>query len=208
MRRARTLLTYALVLSLPAAFGVPATALAHPQEVTQVAAPQAARAAVGPLAPPVPARVMNASTTATAAGKPARVREFEERRTASSTSYQMSDGTTQVELSTEPVHYKDSKGKWQDIDTKVTAGSGDDSFETAKNNFRTRFGKSTDRLLTFEADGSSIGLGAAGEKRALARVLARSAGARSALMVRWWVWLSGARLLPLVRTSIPMPALA
>ena len=120
----------------------------------------------------------------------------------------MSDGTTQVELSTEPVHYKDSKGKWQDIDTKVTAGSGDDSFETAKNNFRTRFGKSTDRLLTFEADGSSIGLGAAGEKRALARVLARSAGARSALMVRWWVWLSGARLLPLVRTSIPMPALA
>ena len=114
---------------------------------------------------------MNASTTATAAGKPARVREFEERRTASSTSYQMSDGTTQVELSTEPVHYKDSKGKWQDIDTKVTAGSGDDSFETAKNNFRTRFGKSTDRLLTFEADGSSIGLGAAGEKRALAPVV-------------------------------------
>jgi len=114
---------------------------------------------------------MNASTTATAAGKPARVREFEERRTASSTSYQMSDGTTQVELSTEPVHYKDSKGKWQDIDTKVTAGSGDDSFENAKNNFRTRFGKSTDRLLTFEADGSSIGLGAAGEKRALAPVV-------------------------------------
>ncbi|NIK56120.1 DNRLRE domain-containing protein [Kribbella shirazensis] len=173
MRRARVLLTSALILSLPASFGVPATALAHPQQVAQGAvqqAPQQAqRAAVGPLAPPVPARVVNASTaTAGAAtGKPTRVRELEERRTASSTSYRMSDGTTQVELSTEPVHYKDSKGKWQPVDTKVTAGSGEDSFENAKNNFRTRFGKSSDRLLTFEADGDSIGLGAAGEKRAL-----------------------------------------
>ncbi len=100
-------------------------------------------------------------------GKPARVRELEERRTASSKSYRMSDGTTQVVLSTEPVHYKDSKGKWQPIDTKVTAGSGEDSFENAKNNFRTRFGKSSDRLLTFEVGGESISLGAAGEKRAL-----------------------------------------
>jgi hypothetical protein len=79
----------------------------------------------------------------------------------------MSDGSTQMVLSTEPVHYKDSKGKWQDIDTKVTAATGDDSFVNAKNSFRTRFGKSSDRLLTFEADGTSIGLGAAGEKRQL-----------------------------------------
>ena len=171
MRRARRLLTSALVLSLPASLGVPATALAHPQQVAQVAVPQVARAAVGPLAAPAPARVLNASTTAAASGKPTRVRELEERRTASSTSYRMSDGTTQVELSTEPVHYKDSKGKWQDIDTKVAAGTGADSFENAKNNFRTRFGKSSDRLLTFEADGASIGLGAAGEKRALTPVV-------------------------------------
>ncbi|MEV0794771.1 DNRLRE domain-containing protein [Kribbella sp. NPDC050459] len=171
MRRARRLLTSALVLSLPASLGVPATALAHPQQVAQVAVPQVARAAVGPLAAPAPARVLNASTTAAASGKPTRVRELEERRTTSSTSYRMSDGTTQVELSTEPVHYKDSKGKWQDIDTKVTAGTGADSFENAKNNFRTRFGKSSDRLLTFESDGESIGLGAAGEKRALTPVV-------------------------------------
>ncbi|TCC16724.1 DNRLRE domain-containing protein [Kribbella sindirgiensis] len=171
MRRTRRWLTYALVLSLPASLGVPATALAHPQEVAQVAAPQVARAAAGPLAAPLPARVKNASTVATVDGTPARVRELEERRTASSTSYRMSDGTTQVELSTEPVHYKDTKGKWQDIDTKVTAGSGEDSFENAKNAFRTRFGKSSDRLLTFEADGESIGLGAAGEKRALTPVV-------------------------------------
>ncbi|MGW6196976.1 DNRLRE domain-containing protein [Kribbella sp. NPDC055110] len=82
----------------------------------------------------------------------------------------MSDGTTQVELSTEPVHYKDSKGKWRDIDTNVVAGTGEDSFENAKNSFRTRFGKSSDRLLTFGAGdggGESISLGAAGDKRPL-----------------------------------------
>jgi RHS repeat-associated protein len=79
----------------------------------------------------------------------------------------MSDGTTQVELSSEPVHYRDGKGKWQDIDTKVVAGAGEDAFENAKNTFRSRFGKSTDRLISFEADGVSIGLGAAGAKRKL-----------------------------------------
>ena len=168
MRRTRRLLTSALVLSLPASFGVPALALAHPQQVARVAVQQAPRAAVGPLAPPVPARVAKtSSTTAAATGKPTRVREMQERRTATSSSYRMSDGTTQVELSTEPVHYKDSKGKWQDIDTKVTAGTGEDAFENAKNGFRTRFGKSTDRLLSFEADGASISLGAAGDEAAV-----------------------------------------
>ncbi|MFC5268522.1 DNRLRE domain-containing protein [Kribbella qitaiheensis] len=171
MRRAHRLLTSALILSLSASLGVPASALAHAQQVAQpvqAAVQQAPRAVAGPLAPPAPARVAKTSSTiAAATGKPVRVRELEERRTASTTSYRMSDGTTQVELSTEPVHYKDSKGKWQDIDTKVTAGTGDDSFENAKNTFRTRFGKSSDRLLSFEADGASISLGAVGEKRQL-----------------------------------------
>ncbi|MFI7068567.1 DNRLRE domain-containing protein [Kribbella sp. NPDC050124] len=115
------------------------------------------------------AKTTTAGSTA-GAGKPTRVRELVERRTASSTSYRMSDGTTQVELSTEPVHYKDSKGKFQPIDTRVTAGAGEDSFENSKNTFRTRFGKSSDRLLTFESGvdgGESISLGAAGEKRSL-----------------------------------------
>ncbi|MEU4295011.1 DNRLRE domain-containing protein [Kribbella sp. NPDC026596] len=108
-----------------------------------------------------------ASTTAAATGKPTRVRELERRRTATSSSFRMSDGTTQTVLSAEPVHYRDAKGKWQDIDTKVVAGAGEDSFENAKNTFRSRFGKSSDRLLSFEADGASISLGAAGEKRQL-----------------------------------------
>ncbi len=40
----------------------------------------------------------------------------------------------------------------------------------------------------------------------LSRALARSAGARSALIMALRVWLSGARLWPLVGTMIPMPA--
>ncbi|TDD15884.1 DNRLRE domain-containing protein, partial [Kribbella turkmenica] len=79
----------------------------------------------------------------------------------------MSDGTTQTVLSTEPVHYKDSEGKWQRIDTKVTPGAGEDAFENGRNSFRSRFGKSTDRLISFEADGTWIRLGAAGDKRKL-----------------------------------------
>jgi hypothetical protein len=154
-------------LSLPASVAVPVTALAQPQQVVPAAVPQVQKAALGPLAPPAPARVVNASKATAAAGKPTRVRELDTRRTVSSKSYVMSDGTTQTVLSTEPVHYKDSKGKWHDIDTKVTAGSGEDSFENSKNTFRSRFGKSSDRLLTFEADGASISLGAAGEKRKL-----------------------------------------
>jgi RHS repeat-associated protein len=197
MRRTRRLLTYALVLSLPASLGVPAAALAQPQQVAQVAVPQAAGAALGPLAPPAPARVAKASTAAAASGKPARAGELEGRRTATSTSYRMSDGTTQVELSTEPVHYKDSKGKWQDIDTRVAAGTGDDSFDNAKNTFRTRFGKSTDRLLTFEADGASISLGAAGDKRQLTPLMKDSSVAFADVFgtadVRYYVSRSGVK---------------
>ncbi|MFI5712279.1 hypothetical protein [Kribbella sp. NPDC051620] len=100
--------------------------------------------------------------------KPTRVRELDSKRTASSKSFVMSDGTTQTVLSTEPVHYRDGKGHWQDIDTKVTGGTGEDSFQNDKNSFRSNFGKSTDRLISFEADGASISLGAAGDKRKLA----------------------------------------
>ncbi|MFK4088295.1 DNRLRE domain-containing protein, partial [Kribbella sp. NPDC020789] len=137
--------------------------MAHPPRAVspQAVVPPAQKAAVGPLAPPFPAKVGKVS----AGGKPERVREFEGRRTARSTSYEMSDGTTQVVLSTDPVHYKDAQGRWQQIDTKVVPGA--DGFENAKNSFRARFGKSSDRLLSFEADGASIRLGAVGDKRTL-----------------------------------------
>jgi hypothetical protein len=166
MRRARTLLTSALVLSLPLSAGVPATALAHPPQVAPVAVPQVQvqKASLGPLAPPVPARLGKVSSSVvSSSGKPARVRELAWKRSASSKSFVMSDGTTQTVLSADPVHYRDGKGKWQDIDTKVTAATGEDAFENAKNGFRSRFGKSSDRLISFEADGASIRLGAAGD---------------------------------------------
>ncbi len=162
MRRPRRLLTSALVLSVPLSVAVPAAALAHPpRAAVQAAVPQAQKAALGPLAPPAPARLGKVS----ASGKPERVRELDGRRNARSKSYEMSDGTTQVVLSTDPVHYKDSHGRWQDVDTRVVQDA--DGFANAKNAFRVHFGKSSDRLLSFEADGASIRLGAAGEKRKL-----------------------------------------
>jgi hypothetical protein len=51
MRRARMLLMSALVLSLPASVAVPATALAHPQQVAQAAVPQVQEADGVPAAP-------------------------------------------------------------------------------------------------------------------------------------------------------------
>ena len=172
MRSARMLLTSALCLSLSVCWCVPSDAVAVSQpskaSLLVAAAPRAAGIApvAGPLAAPQPARLGRASATlAKPGGKPERVRELTGRRTASSTSFEMSDGTTQLMLSTKPVHYRDGRGSWQDIDTKVVAGAGDDAFENAKNDFRSRFGKATDRLVTFEADGRSIGLGISGEKR-------------------------------------------
>ena len=172
MRRARILLSSVLGLSLSVVTGAPAGALAgqsRPQAVARVqAAIPAIAPAAGPLSVPQAAHVGQASTTpAKSDGKPVRVRELGSKRSESSKSYEMSDGTTQVELSTQPMHFRDGNGKWQDIDTGVVAGSGEDAFENAKNGFRTRFGKSSDHLVSFEVDGRSIGLGLAGDKRKL-----------------------------------------
>ncbi|MDF8265736.1 DNRLRE domain-containing protein [Luteipulveratus flavus] len=118
------------------------------------------------LVAPSPARVgAHSSAAAKPGAKASRVRELTGRRSASSKSFEMSDGTTQVVMSAEPVHYRDSKGKWQDIDTRVSAGSGDDAFAAAKNAFGVRFGRSSDRLMRFEADGVSVSVGAAGDER-------------------------------------------
>jgi len=48
-----------------------------------------------------------------------RVRELVDRRIATGTFYETSDGRVQVELSASPVHYRDVQGRWQDIDTRV-----------------------------------------------------------------------------------------
>lgn len=145
--------------SLAAVFGWSTSEAAA---ATPAAATPVARAAV----PPRPARLGQASSLlAKPGGKPARVRELGWMRTPTSKRFEMSDGSTQLELSAVPLHYRDGKGKWRDIDTKLVAGSGADAFKNTSNVFDSRFGKATDRLVTFEAGGTSIALGAVGEKR-------------------------------------------
>lgn len=125
-----------------------------------------AQAAPQSLVAPAPARMGMPSTPArTKNGEPERVRELTWKRTETSKSFIMSDGTTQMELSPSPVHYRDGKGKWQDIDTTVVAGEEGDAFQNIKNGFRSRYGKTTTRLLTFENDGASITVGASGDSR-------------------------------------------
>lgn len=120
------------------------------------------------LVPPTAAQLGRSSAGLAKPGaKPARVRELDWERTRSSRRFQMSDGSTQLELSSVPLHYRDGKGKWRDIDTKVVDGSGQDAFANATNVFRSRFGKSTEQLASFESAGKSIALGVAGDERAL-----------------------------------------
>jgi RHS repeat-associated protein len=60
------------------------------------------------------------------------VRELPERRTASSKTYLLSDGSCRGEYFTEQVHVKDSKGAWQEIDLSVVPTASDPDALTTK----------------------------------------------------------------------------
>jgi RHS repeat-associated protein len=84
-----------------------------------------------------------------------RVRELTSRRTANARYYQMSDGTTQAEISQQPVNYR-SGGGWKPIDTKVTASkAGGFSYGNQTNSFRSSFGTTSGRLVRFDAGGGA-----------------------------------------------------
>jgi RHS repeat-associated protein len=99
-----------------------------------------------------------------------RVSELTDRRTANASYYRMSDGSVQEELSAVPVHYRDSQGKWQSIDTTVkpltatslTAASPSHAGFVAGatgNTFQTYFGSSASSLIRMEQGSSSIQMG-------------------------------------------------
>jgi hypothetical protein len=52
-------------------------------------------------------------------GKPKRVKELKDKRTAYSRYYLLSDGRTQAEVSAVPRHYPDNDGDYRPIDTAV-----------------------------------------------------------------------------------------
>ncbi|MFD6679900.1 golvesin C-terminal-like domain-containing protein [Micromonospora parva] len=92
-----------------------------------------------------------------------RVKELTGKRTANSRVYQLSDGRTQAEISAVPLHYKDSKGRFQTIDTTVKPTNDKGYVQGNRTNtFTSLFGDSSKELVRFERDGRSIELGLAG----------------------------------------------
>ncbi|MEU8299831.1 DNRLRE domain-containing protein [Micromonospora sp. NPDC048909] len=97
-----------------------------------------------------------------------RVKELTGKRTANGKTYQLSDGRTQAEISAVPVHYKDSKGRYQPIDTTVRPTNDKGYVQGNRTNaFTSLFGDSSDELARFEQDGRSIELGLAGAPQAV-----------------------------------------
>ncbi|MET7749730.1 DNRLRE domain-containing protein [Micromonospora sp. NPDC005367] len=97
-----------------------------------------------------------------------RVKELPEKRTANSKTYQLSDGRTQAEISAAPVHYKDSEGRYQPIDTTVRPTNEKGYVQgNSTNSFTSLFGDSSDELARFERDGRSIELGLSGAAKAV-----------------------------------------
>lgn len=94
---------------------------------------------------------------------PKKVRELTEKRTKNAKFYELSDGRIQAEIASDPIHYKDAKGKWQNIDpTVTTTDESGYAFGNKKNNFHTFFGKKADKLLKFRLDKHLIQLGVDG----------------------------------------------
>ncbi|GAA1589570.1 hypothetical protein GCM10009789_49020 [Kribbella sancticallisti] len=94
-----------------------------------------------------------------------RVKELAGRRTPTGKVFQLADGRTQSELSSEPVHFQAPDGTLQPIDTSVKAGKTKDAaFVNATNSFRSTFGTRADELVTFDLGGQGLTLGTAATK--------------------------------------------
>ncbi|MDR6227190.1 golvesin C-terminal-like domain-containing protein [Desmospora profundinema] len=79
-------------------------------------------------------------------------RELTDQRTENAKFFELSDGRVQAEIASGPVHYRDGKGKWQEIDTKINASDSEKGFAFAnrKNAFHSYFGKKPDQLMKFK----------------------------------------------------------
>ena len=188
MQRLRPLLVLSCVVALvlgvaasnaapptPASRPTPAAASSHGPSVWQrllghlgigeepvvAAAPARQLPQVGPVARPAAAKP---------AGPPRRVRELAGRRSATQRVFQLSDGRMQAEVSAAPLYWRDAKGGWQPIDTRVRAASGraGAAYQNQTNTFQSSFGTRSDGLVGFELGGGRVSVGLAGQGRALA----------------------------------------
>jgi hypothetical protein len=90
-----------------------------------------------------------------------RVRELTDRRTANSSAFAMSDGSVQQEISGIPVHYRDAKGAWRNIDATLKPVSHDGFTVGAQANaFQSYFSGRPSSLVRLEAGSASLQVGA------------------------------------------------
>ncbi len=94
------------------------------------------------------------------------MRELTGKRTAYAKYFPLSDGGVQAEISGSPVHYRDTKGTYRPIDTRVT-DTDRPGFVKANtsNTFTSLFGDSSDRLVRFEMDGRWVEIGLVADPR-------------------------------------------
>ena len=87
-------------------------------------------------------------------GKPLkakRVKELVDKRTATGKFFELEDGRIEAELSAGPVHYRDAKGRWQEIDTRIGVTDRPGFAHGAtRNDFGSLFGTRSDRLVRVE----------------------------------------------------------
>ncbi|MFI7067417.1 DNRLRE domain-containing protein [Kribbella sp. NPDC050124] len=89
-----------------------------------------------------------------------RVKELAGLRTPTNKVFELADGRREVELSTEPVHFRASDGSLQPIDTTVRASKATGfGLANETNSFRSYFGNRPDQLVRFELDGRGLTLG-------------------------------------------------
>ncbi|TCM48856.1 DNRLRE domain-containing protein [Kribbella sp. VKM Ac-2568] len=97
-----------------------------------------------------------------------RVKELTARRTPTSKVFQLADGRTEAELSSEPVNFQAADGTLQPIDTTVKASrAAGFGLANETNSFRSFFGNRADQLVRFDLDGRGLTLGAPDGSKAL-----------------------------------------
>ncbi|GGO71486.1 DNRLRE domain-containing protein [Nonomuraea cavernae] len=103
----------------------------------------------------------------TAAAPPGkRVKELTGKRSRFATVYELEDGRSQAEVSSQPINYRTGKGDWQPIDIQVETSSQDGfTHGNDKTGFDTRFGDKSDKLLRVKLGDRQVTLGVPGEVR-------------------------------------------
>ncbi|MGP3956480.1 DNRLRE domain-containing protein [Nonomuraea sp. 3N208] len=97
-----------------------------------------------------------------------RVKELPGKRSRFASVYELDDGRLQAEVSARPVHYRDGKGEYQPIDTRISPVA-EDGFVHGndKAGYATRFGDSSDKLVRVKAGDRQLTLGVPGDARQL-----------------------------------------